>query len=210
MTKIKSHNIFILTGLFASLTAVGAYLKIPLPSVPVTLQTFFVYLSANVLGTFYGTISQIIYLFIGLIGIPVFAYGGGLGYFLHPTFGFLLSYPFSVFLVGNVLRVLKIENYQAPQKSKGLFVRIFIADLIGLAFIFLIGTAYLYLNLRWGLYLKLNNETVVNIMNWNSLFQMTLFIFIPIDLIKVGLASFVSTKIFQKYNYKKIVQAKSA
>jgi biotin transporter BioY len=87
-----------LTALFAALTAVGAFIKIPLPYVPLTLQTLFVMLAANLLGPKYGSLSQGIYLALGLIGLPIFAQGGGPGYIFQPTFGYLVGYPVGAFI----------------------------------------------------------------------------------------------------------------
>ena len=64
----------VFAALFASLTAVGAYVKIPLPitPVPVTMQVFFVLLAGCMLGSRWGTISMIVYLLLGIAGFPVF------------------------------------------------------------------------------------------------------------------------------------------
>jgi len=205
-----NQRLIILTGLFAALTGIGAYLKIPLPNVPVTLQTFFVYLSANLLGAYYGGLSQIIYLLIGLIGIPVFAYGGGPGYFVQPTFGYLLSYPISAFVIGAVLKYFRIEHGKSFQKESCLFLKVFFANFIGLFIIFSVGLGYLYLNLHFNLYLKYDQFASSKILEWDNLFRTTLFVFMPIDLIKVFLATMVTTKLFQKYNFLKFPQIQRA
>ena len=75
----------ILVSIFAALTAVGAFIKIPLPPVPFTLQVFFVILSGLLLGSRMGLASQIVYIALGLVGVPVFTEGGGLQYIFHPT-----------------------------------------------------------------------------------------------------------------------------
>ena len=81
----------VLTALFASLIVVGAYIRFPLPPVPITLQTLFV-ISASLLGgTAIGLGSVGIYLLLGAVGLPVFASGGGLGILLGPTGGFLFG-----------------------------------------------------------------------------------------------------------------------
>ena len=74
----------ILVSIFAALTAVGAFIKIPLPPVPFTLQVFFVILSGLLLGSRMGLASQIVYIALGLVGVPVFTEGGGLQYIFHP------------------------------------------------------------------------------------------------------------------------------
>ncbi|HID32715.1 MAG TPA: biotin transporter BioY [bacterium (Candidatus Stahlbacteria)] len=89
----------ILVPTFALLTALGAKVKIPLPftPVPITLQVFFVLLS----GSFRtGYMSQILYLSLGLLGAPFFAFGGGIGYLAGPTGGYLIAFPIASYLIG--------------------------------------------------------------------------------------------------------------
>lgn len=198
MNRSKYIKAIILIALFASLTAVGAFIKIPLPGVPVTLQTFFVYLSANVLGAYYGMLSQIIYLTLGLIGIPLFAYGGGPSYFVYPTFGFLLAYPICALIAGKILKLL-LRKKGAPAQKSFLFAKVFLADIIGLVVIFFIGMSYLYLNLKWGLYLKVvGSDGGSSVLNWSSFTKMTALVLIPVDLIKIALASFITIKLIEK------------
>ena len=80
-----------LLPLFTVLTAVGAFIKIPLGAVPVSLQTVFVLLSALLLGK-KAAISQGLYVLLGLLGLPIFTGGGGIGYVLTPTFGYLIGF----------------------------------------------------------------------------------------------------------------------
>ncbi len=99
------------TSLFAALTALGSLIIIPLPfsPVPITLQSLFVLLSGNFLGKKWGFMSQIIYIFIGVIGLPVFAGGtGGIGILFGPTSGFILSFPLASYISG-----IKINKYLA-------------------------------------------------------------------------------------------------
>jgi biotin transport system substrate-specific component len=91
-------------GLMAALTAVGAYLKIPLPHVPITLQMTFVGLAGIWLGPWRGAASQIIYLCVGLVGLPVFAKGGGPHYVFEPSFGFLLGFVPGALITGFIGR----------------------------------------------------------------------------------------------------------
>lgn len=82
----------LLASFFAALTGVAAYLTIPMPPVPFTMQTFVVLMSGLLLGPKYGPLSQVIYIASGLLGLPVFAGGtGGLHRVLSPSFGFLLG-----------------------------------------------------------------------------------------------------------------------
>ena len=91
-------------ALFAALTAVGAYLFIPIGPVPIVLQNMFVFLAGLLLGSRWGLASVAVYLLAGLCGLPVFAGGtGGIGRFFGPTGGFLLGYLPAVFLIGLIV-----------------------------------------------------------------------------------------------------------
>ena len=90
-------------ALLAALTAVGAYLFIPIGPVPIVLQNMFVFLAGLLLGRRWGLASVAVYLLAGLCGLPVFAGGtGGIGRVFGPTGGFLLGYLPAVFLIGAV------------------------------------------------------------------------------------------------------------
>lgn len=84
------HLVF--AALFAGLIAVGAQIRIPLGPVPFTLQVPMVLLAGMLLGKKMGLISITVYIFIGLIGIPVFAGAGGLASLVSPSFGFVLGF----------------------------------------------------------------------------------------------------------------------
>ena len=90
-------------ALFSALIAVGAFIKIPLGVVPLTLQLFFVILAGLLLGARLGFIAVFTYVAIGLLGIPVFTRGGGIGYVLQPTFGYILGFCFAAFVAGLIV-----------------------------------------------------------------------------------------------------------
>jgi len=100
--KLKPLEIS-LTSLFAVLTALGAYIIIPLPftPVPITMQTFFVYLAAAILGSRLGTLSMVIYLCLGVAGLPVF-HGGlaGFGVLGGPTGGYIFGFILGSYVIG--------------------------------------------------------------------------------------------------------------
>ena len=82
-------------GLFTALIAVGAFIKIPIPVVPFTLQYLFTMLAGLLLGSRLGTVSVLSYMLLGLAGLPIFSEGGGLWYVFKPSFGLLpLFLPF--------------------------------------------------------------------------------------------------------------------
>ena len=158
----------ILTGLFAALTAIGAYIYIPLPisPVPITLQMFFTFMAGGLLGKKYGFFSQLIYVLIGAIGLPVFAGGaGGIGILFGPTGGYVLGFMAAGYIAG-----MSKDNYL----SKVIYM------LLGLVFIYLLGTVRLMY--------------VVQV-DFIKALTMGVTPFIIGDLIKVALAAYLSVKL---------------
>ena len=91
----------VLASLFAALTAVGAFIAIPIGPVPIVLQNLFVMLMGLMLGPRWGLAGVAAYLLAGALGLPVFAGGtGGFGRFLGPTGGYLVGYLPSVAIIG--------------------------------------------------------------------------------------------------------------
>lgn len=87
-------------AVFVVLTALGAHVEVPLPLVPITLQTLFVVLSGILLGPWLGAASQLAYLGVGLAGAPVFAMAPGPAALMGPTAGYLLAFPPAALLAG--------------------------------------------------------------------------------------------------------------
>ena len=195
MVQPNKNKIIILISIFASLTAVGAFIKIPLPYVPITLQTFVVIMSGNLLGARYGAVSQILYLSIGLLGAPIFAYGGGPGYIFQPTFGYLLGYPVCAFFIGVMIKFLLPDFENKKYSDVRFFSSLLISDVIGVLFIFLFGLSYFYLNLKYSFYLNLENSALNIGMDWKTIVKTGFLVFIPMDLIKVALASVFTVKL---------------
>ena len=89
-------------GLFTAVIAIMAQISIPMPlGVPMTMQTFAITLAAIILGAKLSTISTLIYILLGAIGLPVLAgFSGGISKFVGPTGGFLISFPIMAFIIG--------------------------------------------------------------------------------------------------------------
>jgi biotin transport system substrate-specific component len=91
-------------AMFGALTAAGALVAIPLQPVPLTLQTLFTCISGALLGSYAGALSQIIYILLGSLGLPVFAGGkSGLGVLLGPSGGYLLGFVAGAYVIGKML-----------------------------------------------------------------------------------------------------------
>ena len=108
---------------FSMLTAVGAQIQIPHQPVPFTLQTFFVLLGAAFLGSRNGSLSQLLYLGFGLVGLPVFSAAGlGVARLFGPMGGYLLSFPVASLLVGYLVRLRRGYGWTLGAMFLGLVV----------------------------------------------------------------------------------------
>ena len=79
-------------ALFVALIVIGTFVRIPVGGDYYTLQFLFTLLAGLVLGEKLGTLSVTAYVLLGLLGVPVFASGGGLAYLFQPTFGYLIGF----------------------------------------------------------------------------------------------------------------------
>jgi biotin transport system substrate-specific component len=174
MNQKPRDTVFI--ALFAALTAVGAFIKIPIPHVPFTLQTLMVMFAGLLLGSRRGALSQVLYLSLGLMGLPIFAQGGGPAYILQPSFGFLIGFIAGAYTIGKVLE----ENTNLTL-SRTLF-----ALVLGQGVIYLFGLSYLYLNL---------NFILKKPISFSSVFAIGFLIFIPGDVLKTIIAALLMAPI---------------
>jgi len=123
-------------ALFIVLITIGAKVVIPIPVCPFTLQLLFTTLAGPVLGPVYGGISVLCYIVLGLIGVPVFATGGGFGYVLQPTFGYLVGFAAGAFLTGLIA---------GKNRDSCSFLRLLAANFAGLLVVYLMGIVYFWL-----------------------------------------------------------------
>ena len=144
---------------------------------PFTLQTLFVYLAGDLLGRKRGALSQLLFLIMGLMGVPVFALGGGPGYILQPTFGYLVGFPIAAWVIGSILRRKELgENWW------GLLV----ANSIGLLVILMAGVSYFYINM---------NFIVLKPLSWKMALYSGVVIFLPGESVKIVLAAGLTKKV---------------
>ena len=95
-------------AMFGALTAIGSLIVIPMQPVPITLQTFFTGLAGVLLGGYTGALSQVVYVLLGVIGLPVFAGGeAGLGTLLGPKGGYLIGFIIAAYVVGKMVESRK-------------------------------------------------------------------------------------------------------
>ncbi|MDO4288682.1 MAG: biotin transporter BioY [Eubacterium sp.] len=121
-------------ALMTALVAVGAFIRIPLPGEDYfTMQFIVVALTGMLLGSKKGALVMGVYLLIGLLGIPIFAGGGGIGYVLKPTFGYLLGFVPAAFVGGLISEHRDIRG------------RYWLAAAATLVIVYLFGMGYKYL-----------------------------------------------------------------
>lgn len=165
-----------LCSLFTALIAIGAFLQIPLPNFDYfTLQFFFVLMAGMLLGARLGALSAALYVLIGLLGIPVFAAGGGISYVLRPSFGFLLGFIVTAFCSGWIM-----EHGQKNWKT------CFLAVLAGLLATYGIGLAYKYVILNYYTGTKIS-------------FYLLLLSCFPLDLMKDILCSILAAYVALRF-----------
>lgn len=121
---------------FTVLTAISAQIAIPVKPVPFTLQSMMVVLAGALLGARNGAYSQIIYLSLGIAGLPVFAQSAdgmyGIAKIFGPTGGYLLAFPLAAYLTGYII-----------EKNQKYFT-VVSAMFAGNVLIILSGTSFLY------------------------------------------------------------------
>lgn len=139
-------------ALFTALTAIGAFIKIPIPYIPFTLQILAVYLAGALLGARLGLLSQLCYVLIGLVGVPVFAEGGGFGYIFKPTFGYLLGYILGAYVNGWLISRFSLSTIRS----------IFFANAASLLTVYFFGCIWLYGAMKWIVETPLSiNQTIL-------------------------------------------------
>ena len=106
----------VLCSLFASLCAVCSWIAIPMPPIYITLQTFAILLTLGTLGGRLGFASVVLYLLLGMAGLPVFAgFRSGIGALLDVTGGFLWGFPIAALVYWALERLGRLPAMAAAQ-----------------------------------------------------------------------------------------------
>lgn len=141
MSKYSARDIT-MVALFAALAVVAAMLvRFAGSIVPFSLMPFVVMLAGGILGARLGALSVVVYILLGLIGVPVFATPpfGGPAYVLQPTFGFLPGFILCAYVTGTLLK----------NREQGSFARYLFSMVAGIFAYYLIGLPYLYIILNF-------------------------------------------------------------
>ena len=162
------------TAMMTALLIAGALIRIPLPGgVPFTLQVFIALLGPALLGV-RGALPALLYMILGLAGLPVFSGGGGLGYLVPPTLGYIAG-----FALGGVLAGVLYPRTRTLWGG-------FLALAAGLGVIYLTGGAWLY----WVKNITLGGEFPLKLV-----IRYGVIPFLPLDLLKTAGALFAARRI---------------
>ena len=163
----------VLCALFAAVCAVCSQLTIPIQPVPITLGTFAALMAGGFLGKRYGLISLVIYLILGMAGVPVFSMmRAGFSVLAGPSGGFIIGFAPMAFVVGLVM-----------EKWGDSFKNMLLATVLGTAVCYAMGLAWFMFLTGTGI--------------WSAM-VMCMFPFLPGDLAKIVLASFLVSKYRRK------------
>ena len=174
--RSKTYDI-VYIAVFAVIMAICSWISIP-AAVPFTLQTFGVFIAAGVLGGKRGTLSVLVFILLGAVGIPVFAnFSGGIGVLAGPTGGYIIGFLFSALVMWAMEKL--------PGKKSIMQI---VSMVVGLVVCYAFGTAWFMV-----VYGKVNGPVgLVTALGW------CVFPFIIPDLIKIALAYVLSRKL-RKY-----------
>ncbi len=132
----------ILAALFAALTCILSLIKIPIPisPTPITLQVLAVALSGAILGKKLGFFSQVTYVLLGAIGLPVFAGGtGGLNAIVGPTGGYIIGFIIAAYVIGWLVEKGSKKNTSLTTQ----YFTILLAMTTGVIIIYILGALQL-------------------------------------------------------------------
>ena len=168
-SNIIKSTLFVLIG--SALLAISSKIQTPFTLVPATMQTFVVMFLGIVLGYKLATLSVVLYLIEGSFGLPVFAKGGGIGYLLGPTGGYIIGFTFTAFFAG------RINNKKDP-------IVIFLYLLFSVSIIYILGLGGL-----WN-YMGLDKS-------FNEIFLIGAKPFLLIEIYKILILTVLSTQLFK-------------
>ncbi len=133
MKHMKTREL-VLCALFVALITVGTFVRIPVGADVYTLQFLFTLLAGLLLGERLGALAVLVYIALGLLGVPVFASGGGPSYVLQPTFGYLIGFVVQAWLCGRYARRVAQVSFRS----------LLLVNLLGMAVVYLLGISWFY------------------------------------------------------------------
>lgn len=175
--KLKTTDI-VYTGVGAAIIAVCSWISIPIGTVPVTLQTLAVCLVAGLLGWKRGTLSVLIYILLGAVGVPVFSsFKGGIGALLGATGGYIIGFIFTAIITG-----------LTADKAQGKLWALLLGAAGGILVCYAFGTA-------WFAFIYANKGEP---MSAGAILSICVIPFLPFDAVKIILSSLLTKKLKNK------------
>lgn len=142
-SKFKVSITTVFVPLFAALISVSGFIAVPLPGtpVPIVLQNMMPILAAGLLGGLHGTAATAIFLFAGIIGLPVFSGGrGGIAHLLGPTGGFLAGYlAAAAILILFFKKPSQKDLHKNSSSKKAFLIKTVAASFLGFSVIYILG-----------------------------------------------------------------------
>ena len=180
-SAVKIHRLT-LCAVMAAVMCVIAPISLPIGPISVTGGTLAIYLTAYLLGGIWGTVTTVVYLLVGFLGLPVFSnYMGGAGRLLGPTGGYLVGYLPMMLLAGFVVG-LTLRRFGGGGKRERILALTF--QFLGMA----LATAVLYaFGTAW--------YCVQAGVDLQKALAACVFPFIPFDLVKIAAALLVGTPV---------------
>lgn len=173
---------YVLAAFGAAIIAVLAQVTIPLPLIPITGQTLAVGIVVTILGTRLGTISVLLYILLGAVGLPVFSgMSGGLGILVGPTGGYIVG-----FLVTAIIMGLYLDQFGIT------FVHAIIANIIGMIITLAFGTVWL---------------KIVAEYTWTAAFMGGVAPFIVVGIVKAILAAWIGVIVRRRLESAHLIEA---
>lgn len=179
MMKLNTQSMCVV-ALFTVVLIVSAFIKIPISIVPVTMQTFAVILCGLLLERRLSVLAVSLYVFMGLLGLPVFANGGGLVYILQPSFGYLMGFLAAVYFIGTF------------SKKKDSYVKTFMISIIAILIIYSFGLSY---------FVGLQSAYFSKPLDFGWIFYFLFLVYLPGDVIACIIASYLKSRISKAKYY---------
>ncbi|MDR2513724.1 MAG: biotin transporter BioY [Christensenellaceae bacterium] len=130
MRKIRIRDLT-LCALFAALSAIFSQLSLPIGPVPINLTHLSIFLAAGLLGANLGALSQLAFVLLGIVGLPVFSgFSGGLSVLLGPTGGFIAGYIACAYVAGLVIERF---GHKLPSALLAMVLGLVVTYALGLA-----------------------------------------------------------------------------
>jgi len=182
MSSIKTQKLFSIRditfiAMFTAIITICAWISVPLPPpfVPFTMQTFAVFLTIGVLGVKNGTMSVILYILLGALGVPVFAgFRGGIAVLMDTTGGYIMGFVLTAIVTGFII---KHFGNKVPV--------MFTAMVLGMITYFVFGTV-------WFMVVYTNGNGPIGLM---TALSMCVLPYIVPDIIKISLAILLAKRV---------------